>query len=238
MKVVDSSTENLNSVTQGPGPIIVAVGGFTSEVGKTTLMCDLLRAFPGWEAIKTTRGHYRSCGKDPQVCCVSHLLEDRPVVRSGHELTYTSGKDTGRYWDAGAANVHWVIATDGQVEEGIKNAVGRVEAKGVFIEGNSFTKFIWPDYFVMVVRPDDLKIKATARSAVTRVSAFYLSGETGGDDRGLLGAFLSKSNLGTLAVTSPVFTPNQFPNLVAHIAKISLPSQLMVQANPGRRSAS
>src|SRR5687768_6615916 len=97
-------------------PAIVSVSGFTSEVGKTTLMCDLLRAFAGWEAIKVTRGHYRSCGKDPDVCCVSDLLSDEPVVRSGRPLTYSPGKDTGLYWEAGAANVHWVIVTDQQVE--------------------------------------------------------------------------------------------------------------------------
>lgn len=237
MRVVDSSKENLNSVTRGSGPIIIAIGGFTSEVGKTTLVCDLLRAFPGWEAIKTTRGHYRSCGKDPQACCVSHLLGDRPLVRSGRELTYTSGKDTGRYWDAGAGNVHWVIATDGQVEEGIKNAVGRVVANGVFIEGNSFTKYIQPDYFVMVARSDDLRIKATARSVLTHVSAFYLSGESGGDGRELLDRFLGKSNVGKLAARSPVFTPNELPNLVARIAK-NLPSALVAQAKPGLNSAS
>ena len=90
-------------------------------------MCELLQSFPGWEAIKTTRGHYRSCGKDPHTCCVSDLLEEKAVIRSGRELTYEAGKDTGRYWDAGAANVHWVIATDQQVEEGIKNAVDRKE---------------------------------------------------------------------------------------------------------------
>jgi hypothetical protein len=39
-------------------PVIIAVSGFSSEVGKTTLMCDLLGAFPEWEAIKVTRGHY------------------------------------------------------------------------------------------------------------------------------------------------------------------------------------
>ena len=32
-------------------PIVIGVGGFTSDVGKTTLLCELLRAFPGWEAI-------------------------------------------------------------------------------------------------------------------------------------------------------------------------------------------
>ena len=67
------------------------------------------QSFPGWEAIKTTRGHYRSCGKDPHACCVSHLLTEEPLVRSGRAETYEPGKDTGRYWDAGATNVHWLI---------------------------------------------------------------------------------------------------------------------------------
>jgi hypothetical protein len=97
----------------------VAIAGISSEIGKTTLLCDLLREFPGWEAIKMTRGHYRSCGKDPHACCVSHLLGDEPLVRSGFQQTYASDKDTGRYWDAGAANVHWVIVTDDQVERGV-----------------------------------------------------------------------------------------------------------------------
>ena len=51
-------------------------------------LCELLKAFPGWEAIKTTRGHYRSCGKDPKACCVSHLLSEEPLVRSGRDETY------------------------------------------------------------------------------------------------------------------------------------------------------
>ena len=61
-------------------PLVIGIGGYTSDVGKTTLMCELLAAFPGWEAIKTTRGHYRSCGKDPHACCVSHLLAAQPSV--------------------------------------------------------------------------------------------------------------------------------------------------------------
>ena len=76
-------------------PFVVGVGGFTSNVGKTTLMCELLKAFPGWEAIKTTRGHYRSCGKDSEACCVSHLLSAEPLIRSGRSETYAVGKDTG-----------------------------------------------------------------------------------------------------------------------------------------------
>jgi len=60
-------------------PIIVARQCLSSNTGKTTLVCELLQRLPGWEAIKLTRGHYRSCGKDPNGCCVSDLLARRSV---------------------------------------------------------------------------------------------------------------------------------------------------------------
>ena len=149
----------------------VAIAGVSSEVGKTTLLCDLLREFPGWEAIKMTRGHYRSCGKDPHACCVSHLLGDEPLVRSGFRQTYASDKDTGRYWDAGAANVHWVIVTEDQVECGIDLALDRVKAPGVLIEGNSFLRFIDVNLAVLVMGGADTKIKTSARWAFQKASA-------------------------------------------------------------------
>ena len=123
----------------------IAVAGTSSEVGKTTLLCSLLREFPAWEAIKMTRGHYRSCGKDPHSCCVSHLLSDEPVIRSGRDQTYACGKDTGRYWDAGASNVHWVIVTDDQVERGIGLALERVNAPGVLIGRASCRERVYDD---------------------------------------------------------------------------------------------
>jgi molybdopterin-guanine dinucleotide biosynthesis protein len=158
-------------------PLVIGIGGYTSNVGKTTLVCDLLTAFPGWEAIKTTRGHYRSCGKDPHACCVSHLLAAEPVVRSGREATYAFGKDTGRYWDAGASNVHWLIATDDQVEPGIREALSRVKAEGVFIEGNSFARFVEVDFFVMVRREGEEKIKKSAKQVIDEADVVYVSDE-------------------------------------------------------------
>jgi len=201
---------------------IVAVGGFSSEVGKTTLLCEFLRAFPGWEAIKMTRGHYRSCGKDPHACCVSHLLGDEPVIRSGRAQTYTPGKDTGRYWDAGASNVHWVIVTDGQVERGIRLALERVEAPGVLIEGNSFLKFVRADFAVMVARADGGKIKASARRALAKSSVLYLSDE--GDARGTarerFASWSQSSADRDLVGALPVYTHAELPQLISRVRAV------------------
>jgi len=217
----------------------VAIGGFTSEVGKTTLMCHLLSVLPGWEAIKTTRGHYRSCGKDPEACCVSHLLSDEPVIRSGREETYSIGKDTGRYWEAGATNVHWLIVTEEQVEEGIKRTMERVTTSGVLIEGNSFTEFVPVDFMLMVARAEGEKIKGSARRALRRASGLYLSeandsfsgpqsksadigtAESAGRSAPELFARLrERARLDELRSDLPVYTQTDLPRLVSEVRRI------------------
>jgi hypothetical protein len=157
------------------GPTIIAISGFSSNVGKTTLVCELLRRLPGWEAIKLTRGHYRSCGRDPAGCCVSDLIRDEPVIRSGREANYETGKDTGRFWDSGASNVHWVIVKDDQVEGGIKEALTRVRAEGVVIEGNSLLDHVKPDLAVMCSRAEGGKVKPSGRQALAKADLLYLS---------------------------------------------------------------
>lgn len=154
-------------------PLKISVGGFASNVGKTTLVCELLGAFRGWEAIKVTRGHYRSCGKDPHACCVSHLLSEEPRLVSGRAKTYAPGKDTGRYWEAGASNVHWLVATDAQVERGVREALGRVRSRGVVVEGNSPLMYFAADFFVMVLSRTE-RMKPTARRVFDKADALYL----------------------------------------------------------------
>jgi molybdopterin-guanine dinucleotide biosynthesis protein len=156
-------------------PIIVAVSGLSSNTGKTTLACELLARLPGWEAIKLTRGHYRSCGKDPQGCCVSDLIRDEPLIRSGRDANYEVGKDTGRFWDAGAAKVHWVIVSEDQVEQGINDALSRVRSKGVVVEGNSFLDFITADFAIVCARAGENKMKSSARRTLEKADALYLS---------------------------------------------------------------
>ena len=201
----------------------VAISGFSSDAGKTTLLCELLGAFPGWEAVKVTRGHYRSCGKDPHACCVSHLLGDEPLVRSGRAETYAPGKDTGRYWDAGASNVHWLIATDAQVERGIRLALERVRAGGVFVEGTSFLQYTAVDFALMAARPDGGKLKPSARRALAKTDGLYLFGgreEEPSSMRGRFAAWREASPDAELLKDLAVYTPRELPQLVARIRAI------------------
>ncbi len=209
-------------------PRIVVIAGTSSNSGKTTLLCDLLRqlsaktwaASETWEAIKLTRGHYRSCGKDPEACCVSNLLGEQPTVRSGREATYAFGKDTALYWDAGAANVHWVIATDAQVEAGINEALSHVKSPNVLIEGTSLLQFVNADFAVLSVGADLSKPKASVRRALLeqKIHALYIPAEnkTAARRDELLAALLAISPAidQTWLAGLPVFTSGELPQLV------------------------
>ncbi|HSP62410.1 MAG TPA: hypothetical protein VLQ90_05440 [Pyrinomonadaceae bacterium] len=232
-------------------PIIVAVSGLSSNTGKTTLVCELLKRLPGWEAIKLTRGHYRSCGKDPSGCCVSDLLRDEPLIRSGREENYEAGKDTGRFWDAGAANVHWVIVGEDQVEVGITRALSRVKAEGVVVEGNSFLDYVSADFSIMCARAGENKLKASARRTLEKADALYLSTIDDCDSatarsrfeewRGGLACDLNLNSL-------PGFTGEDIPQLIEIIRSLlrsfyidstgkellDKPSKMAAECSPGR----
>ena len=200
-------------------PIVVAVSGFSSNVGKTTLVCELIRRLPGWEAIKLTRGHYRSCGRDPKGCCVSDLIRPDPVIRSGRAANYEAGKDTGHFWDAGAANVHWVIVKDDQVERGIKEAVSRVEAEGVVIEGNSFLEYLAADLVIMCARAEGGTVKSSARDALLRSHILYLSSidRDATSARRQFAEWHARINVGLRFDHLPIFTRDDIPQLVRQV---------------------
>jgi molybdopterin-guanine dinucleotide biosynthesis protein len=232
-------------------PTIVAVSGLSSNTGKTTLVCELLQRLPGWEAIKVTRGHYRSCGKDPSGCCVSDLLRDEPLIRSGRKENYEAGKDTGRFWDAGAASVHWVIVGEDQVEDGIKEALSRVTTEGVVIEGNSFLDFIDADFAIMCARAGENRMKASARRTLEKSDAVYLSSIDDGDGGTARARFDEWRE--SLAIdldfgTRPVFTQEDIPQLIERIREqvalsesrcdmepVSEPSKIAAEFRPGRK---
>lgn len=157
---------------------IVTVSGTSSEIGKTTLVCALLERLPGWAAVKVTRGHYRSCGRDPETCCVSHLLGEEPRVFGERADTDVPGKDTGRYWAAGAADVRWVVGKRGQENEGLSRALAELaDRPGVVVEGNRIVESCRSDLALLVAHPSQTEVKSSARRILGRVDALYVPDE-------------------------------------------------------------
>jgi molybdopterin-guanine dinucleotide biosynthesis protein len=203
-----------------PHPFIVAVSGLSSNTGKTTLVCELISQLPGWEAIKLTRGHYRSCGKDPSGCCVSDLLRDEPLIRSGRTENYEKGKDTGRFWDAGAADVHWVIVGEDQVEAGINSALAKVKSTGVIVEGNSFLDYVKADFAITCARAGENKLKTSARRTLAKADALYLSTIDGSDRQAAVRLFETWRAGLSVDLTPdslPVFTASDLSELIDEI---------------------
>ena len=195
-------------------PTIVTIAGFSSNVGKTTLVCELLRRFQGWEAVKISRGHYRSCGKDPAACCVSPMLGERPTIFSGRAETCAPGKDTGRFWEAGASNVHWLICTNDQLEAGTREALDRVQSAGVFIEGTSVLNYVPADHSVMVVSAGRDEIKASALRVIDRVQAFYVF-DSMPDDRVVERIRLRLKKRNAPATDRPIYFQNEIDSLIS-----------------------
>jgi len=204
---------------------VVTISGTSSEIGKTTLVCDLLERLPGWAAVKVTRGHYRSCGRDPETCCVSHLLGDEPRVYSDRATTDVPEKDTGRYWSAGASQVRWVVAASGQEEEGLRRALAELEnAAGVIVEANRAVRAVEPDLAILVAHPAQKEIKATARRIAGRMHALYVpdrEAALAADPVALAGAELG-------ARPCPVWGPDDLDRIAARAAGVEAPT-----ARPG-----
>jgi len=80
-----------------------------------------------------------------------------------------------------------------------------------------------PIILSVVARPDNLKIKPTARRALSRVSALYLSGETGSgvlSDKQLVSEFLAKSN-GNVDRNWPILARGELPQLINRLLELN-----------------
>jgi hypothetical protein len=118
--------------------------------------------------------------------------------------------------------VHWVIAGEDQVEEGIKQALSRVQTAGVIVEGNSFLDFVEADFAITCARAGENRLKTSARRTVAKADAIYLSTIDGCDAatarmrfdewRGSLSIDLNLNGL-------PVFTREDIPQLIERIQK-------------------
>lgn len=155
---------------------ILAIGGMSSGVGKTTLICRILPCLPGWAVLKTSVRSGKKAAGD--------LPPDRYEIVTAAQELQVRGKDTGRYHEAGAAGLAWLRTGPDGLAQGVPQAMGRFTGyPGVVVEGNSHTFHQDPDRLVLVARGSLSEIKPTAARLLPRADLVVLN-QAAGENRG------------------------------------------------------
>lgn len=172
--------------------MIICVTGSSSNVGKTTFIERLLEHLEGaWGVCKVTvcsPGGKHRCprGKD-DTCGVCSEDLDSYITETNRKVLRQEGKDTGRYYDAGAREVIWVRTRPEFLKEGVTAAVEMLKStKGIIFEGNHALAVLDPDLAVMALG-NPVRYKASARAVLDRID---VSG--GASDPKLLAAVLDR----------------------------------------------
>lgn len=158
---------------------IVVIGGHTRNIGKTSVVCRLISAFPecGWTAVKITQFGHGVCSANGEPCDCE--TADHTIAIS-EERNAASGTDSSRYLAAGAVRSLWVRTRQGQLAKAmprVRAEVGRAE--NTILESNSVLRFLKPDLYLAVLNPSVPDFKPSALRYLDRADAVLYSGEAG-----------------------------------------------------------
>lgn len=145
------------------GPLkIITISGANKDIGKSSLAAYLA-------------GHCRACA-GMKVSIHSERPPGEAVVEE-RDPPADPETDTGRMVRAGACPVFWVRTTGEDVAADFKEAVSRVEAPVVIVEGNSVLDHLEPDYAVFIMNPTFDDFKPSALRAIEKAHTVVVNGE-------------------------------------------------------------
>ncbi len=153
---------------------IVVVGGHSRSIGKTSLVVDLLRAFPdaAWTAVKITQYGHGVCSVNGENC---GCAPNEHAVSLDEERDRSNHTDTSRFLVAGAARALWLRAKQGCLAEALPLLRAALAGEGnVVLESNTVLQFIRPALYLVVLDPLQADFKSSARQALDRADAFVV----------------------------------------------------------------
>lgn len=163
---------------------VVVVGGHTRSIGKTQLVCDLIRAFPeaNWIAGKITQYGHGVCAQNGENC---DCAPDEHVCAINWELHADTGTDSARFLAAGARRSFWLRTKQGFLAEGLpllraalleSQESSASELPPLIVESNSLLQFLKPSLYLAVIDPAREDFKDSARASLDRADALVLRG--------------------------------------------------------------
>jgi molybdopterin-guanine dinucleotide biosynthesis protein len=171
---------------------LIVVGGHTRSIGKTALVCELIRALPeaGWVAGKITQYGHGVCAANGRDCDCAPTEHVRAL---DWETDARSGTDSGRFLEAGALRSFWLRTKQGYLAEGLPllrealaGAAAQAGARGalnVIVESNSLVQLVKPALYLTVLDPRQPDFKDSARRTLDRADVFVFRGVEPGPQR-------------------------------------------------------
>jgi hypothetical protein len=153
---------------------VLVIGGHSRSVGKTSLVVDLIRAFPeaAWTAVKITQYGHGVCSVHGEPC---DCTPRDHAVALDEESDRSERTDTSRFLVAGAARSLWLRTPQGELAGGmplLRDALAGAE--NVILESNAVLQLLRPDLYMVVLDASQADFKATARRYLDRADAFIL----------------------------------------------------------------
>lgn len=139
--------------------MILAIGAHSRKIGKTSIICAILRGAPEvrWTAVK--------------------ISSNRRGLSAGFESIEETAPgetcDTGRYLAAGAAQAYWLRAADAEMERAAA-FVRTLAADGrhLIVESNRIVERIRPDLYALALDFSVDDFKESARRLFRRADAY------------------------------------------------------------------
>ena len=192
---------------------LVVIGGHSRNIGKTSVVCRLISAFPEfrWTAIKITQFGHGICSANGEPCDCETAYH---TIAISEERDETSGKDSSRYLYAGAARSLWVRTRQGQLAEAmprIRTEIANTE--NVILESNSVLRFLKPDLYLAVLDPSVPDFKSSALRYLDRADALLCSGEASQNAWPNVSGSLM-ANVPTFQIAAPTYWSNEVEHFV------------------------
>jgi hypothetical protein len=155
--------------------MLIVVGGHSRNIGKTSVVCGIIRGLPewNWTAIKITQYGHGVCSHEGEPC---ECADPRHPVAFSGEHGAAPKTDSGRFLAAGARRAFWVRTAAGSLAEAMPRLRRIVnQAENAVIESNSLLQFMRPDLYLMTVDGGVADFKTTSRRFLDRADALIVT---------------------------------------------------------------
>jgi hypothetical protein len=154
---------------------LIVVGGQTKDIGKTTLICNIIAAFRQfhWTAVKISVHSH-----DPDNCELVAQGSGWSIWQQG---SAESKSDTVRFLNAGAERALLMQADEEHLEVACATLEKQLSNRNWIVESSSAAVCLEPDISVLIVDPAQTRFKDSARKQLASADVLVLRGMKDGE---------------------------------------------------------